>query len=126
MTMFVLLSGSLHRDPAAQQSNAGRQYVTALVRAGAPTETVWANVIAFDTAAQSQLLRLQAGDSVAIQGAAKISVFEKNGEHRASLDVTAAHVLALRQPKPAKAKQEKTADRDAARTAPEFDDAVPF
>jgi hypothetical protein len=57
--MFVLLSGSLHRDPAARQSNAGRQYVTALVRAGAPTETVWANVIAFDTAAQSQLLRLQ-------------------------------------------------------------------
>jgi hypothetical protein len=28
----------------------------------------------------------------------KVSVFEKNGEHRASLDVVAFQVLALRQP----------------------------
>lgn len=54
MTMFVLLSGSLHRDPAARQSKAGRQNVAALVKAGTSTEALWANVIAFDTAAQSQ------------------------------------------------------------------------
>jgi hypothetical protein len=29
--MLVLLSGFLHRDPAARQSKAGRQFVTALV-----------------------------------------------------------------------------------------------
>jgi single-stranded DNA-binding protein len=129
--VFVLVSGTLWRDPAARQSKAtGKQFVTALLKSGTPTDTQWWNVIAFDTTAQAELLRLQAGDAVAIQGTAKLGVFEKNGEHRASLDVTAAHVLALRQPKPVKAKQDATPrqadDREAAPIQPEFDDAVPF
>jgi single-stranded DNA-binding protein len=127
--MFVLITGSLWRDPAARQSKAGRQFVTALVRAGTQTDTQWCNVVAFDTRAQSELLRLQAGDAVSIQGTAKLGVFEKNGEHRASLDVTAANVLALRQPKPARSKDttpRQADDREAATTAPEFDDVMPF
>jgi hypothetical protein len=64
-----------------------------------------------------------AGDSVSVQGPARLGVFQdKAGEHRASLDVTAAHVLALRQP--AKAKQ--AAGSDAPPLAAEFDDAIPF
>lgn len=67
---------------------------------------------------------------VAILGTAKIGIFEKNGEHRASVEVVAAHVLALRQPKPTKPKQDATPrkadDREAPPIAPEFDDAVPF
>jgi hypothetical protein len=67
---------------------------------------------------------------VSVQGVGRLSVFEKNGEHRPSLEVVAAHVLALRQPKPTKAKQDamprKPTDRDAAPTAPEFDDALEF
>jgi hypothetical protein len=39
-----------------------------------------------------------AGEALAIQGAMKAGVYEKNGEHRASLNVAASHVLALRQP----------------------------
>lgn len=123
--MFVLISGSLWRDPTARQSKAGKQFVTALVKAGTPTEALWCNVVAFDQAAQAELLRLQATDTVSIQGTAKISVYEKAGEHRASIEVVAAHVLALRQPKPTRSRQD-TAPRDAAPTAPEFDDAVPF
>ena len=65
--MFVLITGSLWRDPTARQSKAGKRYVTTLVKAGTPQEALWANVIAFDTAAQSELLRLQAGDAVAVQ-----------------------------------------------------------
>jgi hypothetical protein len=56
------------------------------------------NAVAFDEAAQAELLRLTAGESLSVQGAMKVSVFEKNGEHRASLDVVAFQVLALRQP----------------------------
>jgi hypothetical protein len=56
------------------------------------------NAVAFDEAAQAGLLRLTAGESLSVQGAMKVSVFEKNGEHRASLDVVAFQVLALRQP----------------------------
>jgi hypothetical protein len=56
------------------------------------------NVIAFDEAVQSELLRLNAGDAVSIQCAGRIIIFEKNGEQRASLDVMASYVLAPRQP----------------------------
>jgi single-stranded DNA-binding protein len=129
--VFVLISGSLWRGPGTRQSKtSGKPFVTALLKAGTPTDALWCNVVAFDQAAQSELLRLQTGDALSVQGTGKISVFEKAGEHRASLDVTAAHVLALRQPKPAKAKQDTTSrkagDRETAPTQPEFDDAVPF
>jgi len=61
-------------------------------------------LICFDADAQDELMRLTAGDSLSVQGVARISVFQdKHGEHRASLDMTANRVLALRQPKPAKA-----------------------
>jgi hypothetical protein len=59
---------------------------------------LWVKALAFGEAAQAELLRLKSGDGLSVQGAVKVSVFEKNGEHRASLDVTASHVLALRQP----------------------------
>ena len=42
------------------------------------------------------------GDALTVQGTGKIGVYEKAGEHRASLEIVAAHVLALRQPKKAK------------------------
>jgi hypothetical protein len=57
------------------------------------------NAVAFDEG-QAELLRLTAGESLSVQGAMKVSVFEKSGEHRASLDVVAFEVLALRQLRP--------------------------
>jgi single-stranded DNA-binding protein len=108
--MFVLINGSLWRDPVARQSKGGKQFTTALLRAGTPTDAQWVNVVCFDQLAQSELLRLTAGDAVSVQGTGRISIFQdKNGEHRASLDVTANHVLALRQPKKAKRAPEKAA-----------------
>jgi hypothetical protein len=49
--MHVLISGQLHREPQARQSKAGKQFVTALLKSGTPTETTWCNVVAFDSAA---------------------------------------------------------------------------
>ncbi len=118
--MFVLISGALFRDPVARQSKAGKQFATALIKSGTPNEIQWVNVACFDALAQSELLRLKAGDSISIQGLARVSVFQdKAGEHRASIDVTANHVLALRQPKP-KSKQ------SAPSLAPDYDDILPF
>jgi hypothetical protein len=77
----------------------GKDFVTALMRSESPGETLWVNAVAFDEAAQGELMRLKAGESLSIQGAMKVSVYEKAGEHRASLDVVASHVLALRQPR---------------------------
>jgi hypothetical protein len=95
--LLALVTGSLCRDPVARRSKAtGKQFVTCLIKGGTPAEALWINAVAFDTAAQSELLRLAAGDSVSIQGPAKIGIFEKNGVHHPSLDVTASNVLALR------------------------------
>ncbi len=105
--MFVLISGALWRDPAVRLSKGGKQFVTALVKAGPQGEALWVNFVAFDEAVQAGLLRLKANDALSIQGTGKITIYEKNGEHRASLDVTASHVLPLRQPtKPRKVRQE--------------------
>jgi hypothetical protein len=60
--MFVLITSTLWRDPVARMAKCGKQFLTALVRDGMPTEALWANVVAFDQAAQSELLRLQAGE----------------------------------------------------------------
>jgi single-stranded DNA-binding protein len=121
--MFVLITGQLWRDPATRVSKTGAQYVTALLRAGTATEAQWANIVCFDAAAQSELLRLRVGDSVCVQGPAKLGVFQdKAGEHRVSLSVTANHVLALRQP----AKPKQAEGRQAPPLMPAFDDAVPF
>ena len=119
--MFVLISGALFRDPVARMSKANRQFVTALIKSGPPNDCQWCNVACFDALAQSELLRLKAGDSISVQGFARVSVFQdKAGIHRASIDVTANHVLALRQPKP-KSKRE-----NAPALAPDYDDILPF
>ncbi len=55
-------------------------------------------IAAFSDTAQTELLRLQDGDFFSAQGPLKAEVYEKDGEHRVSLDMVAHHVLALRQP----------------------------
>ena len=70
--LLTQVSETLWRDPAARQSKSGKQFTTALIKAGTQAETLWVNVVCFDTAAQSELLRLQAGDGVSVQGVAKL------------------------------------------------------
>ncbi len=115
----VLVAGSLWRDPVVRQSKAGKQFATALVKAGTQTETLWVNVAAFDQTAQSELLRLTAGDSISVQGTGKLGVFEKNGQHRATIEIVAAHVLALRQP------PKKPTPKERQSAPPDFDDQFP-
>jgi len=49
------------------------------------------HLVAFDEATQSRAFAVQGS----IQGAGKITIYEKNGEHRASLDITGSYVLTL-------------------------------
>jgi single-stranded DNA-binding protein len=122
--MFVLITGTLWKDPIARTSKAGKPFATAFVKAGTPADALFCNVVAFDKNAQAELLRLEEGDALSVQGPAKVGVFEKNGEHRASLEVIAAHVLALRQPpKPREAKPKPIAATPPGR--PDFDDEIP-
>jgi single-stranded DNA-binding protein len=76
----VLVTGTLHRDPVTRTAKTGKAFVTALMRSETQGETLWVNAVAFDEAAQTELLRLKAGEALTIQGAMKAGVYEKNGE----------------------------------------------
>ena len=58
-------------------------------------ESVLCSVIAFQASVAEALARLVAGDTVAVAGPAALSQWEKNGEHRAGLKVTATRVLSV-------------------------------
>jgi hypothetical protein len=102
--------------PDRQERRALRHGATALQnRAG--NRLGWASVIAFAEDARAELMRLRAEDPLTVQGEARLGTYTaKSGELRPSLEVTVAHVLALRQP--AKLKQPAR--------APAFGDLVPF
>lgn len=90
----VLIQGRLHAAPQERTSKTGKPFATAkMIAAGGDGESLFVNVIAFDAAAVAALLVLAAGDSVAVAGAATPRAYVKDGEPRASLDVTAQQVL---------------------------------
>ncbi len=96
--LSVLLEGTLTAAPSVRTSSRGTTYTTAQMRvAGEDGETVWCSVIAFHRDAAETLAALSSGDSVAVAGHAAISRWEKDGEHRAGLKVTATRVLTVYQ-----------------------------
>ena len=89
-----LIQGKLFAAPTERTSKAGKPFATAkLIASAGDGESLFVNVIAFDTAAVSALLALAAGDSVAVAGTATPRAYIKDGEPRASMDVTAQQVL---------------------------------
>ncbi|QXP90017.1 single-stranded DNA-binding protein [Methylococcus capsulatus] len=137
MSLFILAQGTLHKDPQSRTSASGKPFCTAQLRTEQDGVTTWCSLIAFDQTAQDELLRCHAGDAVAVQGRLKVTTYERGGEVRPSLDITASSVLPLK-PKP-RARQPRQARTDGrqydARQAfqrpdaaidPDFDDPVPF
>jgi hypothetical protein len=81
----------------------GAPFVTAQVRYRDGAVSGFASVIAFAEDARAELLRLREDDVITVQGEARLGTYTaKDGSARPSLEITAGHVLALRQPKPAK------------------------
>jgi single-stranded DNA-binding protein len=98
MTAFVLITGTLFRAAEQKTSQAGKRYVTATMKAAsvdASNSEFW-SVLAFSDTAQTELLRLGAGEKLSIQGSLKLTTFEANGETRISRTVFADAVLPLR------------------------------
>lgn len=90
----ALIQGRLHAAPQQRTSKTGKPFVTAkLIASAGDAEGVFVNVIAFDAAAVQALLALDAGDSVSLAGTATPHAYLKDGEARASLDVTAQQVM---------------------------------
>ena len=94
MSIDALITGRLHARPEERTSKAGKPFATAkLIAAAGDGERLFVNVIAFDAAVVSSLLALDAGDALALAGTATPRAYIKDGEPRASLDVTAQQVL---------------------------------
>ncbi len=90
------VEGTLIAAPVRRTSAKGSTVVTAQVRCHADDgESIFCSVIAFQAAVAEALAALAAGDTVAVTGAAAPSQWEKNGEHRVGLKVTATRVLSV-------------------------------
>ena len=79
MTIDALIAGKLHARPEARTSKNGKPFATAKMRAAAGDgDSLFVNVIAFEQAAVSALLALDAGDSIAIAYAGISGAFAGN------------------------------------------------
>lgn len=94
MSLSVLASGTLVRDPERRTSTAGRAYATALLRVPCEGEdAVLVSLIAFSSTSAEALLAHAKGDSLAVTGRAKLTSWAKDGEQRHGLSVTVEGVL---------------------------------
>lgn len=90
----ALIAGKINGTPQQKTGKNGHTYVTAKVRAQANDEQVFVNVIAFANTAQSALLALGDGETVALSGSLKPTAWtDKDGNARPSLDMVASAAL---------------------------------
>jgi single-stranded DNA-binding protein len=125
----VLVSGKLIKDPVIRTGQSGKPFTTALLRVDTgEEEQTLVSVIAFQEAAE-KLARLKAGDAVAIAGSAKLSSWEKDGETKHGLSVTASAVLSaydVKRRRGNEAPSDTTGKDKPATAAPDLDDPLPF
>ena len=93
--MDALVGGKLHAKPEARTGKNGNTFATAKVRAAAGDgESLFVNVIAFETHTVTALLALGAGDSIALAGSITPKVWtDREGQPRPALDMVAHQVL---------------------------------
>jgi single-stranded DNA-binding protein len=92
------LVGGRRSGGAQRTSKAGRPFVTATLKAKNGDDAQWWKVLAFSESIQADLLRLQDGDTISVQGEFKAELYDKDGEKRLSLSIVADNALALRRP----------------------------
>src|ERR1700730_15089691 len=96
MTVAVLVSGSLFKNPELKTSKSGKTYATASIRTASADNTAadfW-NLLVFSETVAAEVMRLSEGDKLAVQGSVKLQIY--NG--KISRTVFVDHVLALRAP----------------------------
>jgi hypothetical protein len=64
----ALISGALYKAPEQRTSKAGSKFVTASVRVKTGEAMQFVRIVAFSETVQAELLRLQGGDTLSIQG----------------------------------------------------------
>jgi single-stranded DNA-binding protein len=130
----ALISGTLFRNPEQRTAKTGRSFVAATLRVKDGEASLFVKIFAFSDHTKDELLRLQDGDALAVQGALRVETcLTASGATKVSLSVTADHVLALRQPpkkREAKASDNRTKEerQRATWTGPDDGpcDEIPF
>lgn len=98
MTIHAIATGTLFKPPEQRIFKTDKPFVTGTIRTKDGDSFQFMRFVAFSESAQAELLRLDDGDSLSIQGSLKAEIYEKDGEPRISLNIVASQVLALRQP----------------------------
>jgi hypothetical protein len=107
-------------------SKSGKPYVVTTVKLKNDDAFQFVRATAFSESVQAELLRLQDGDAVAVQGPLKAELYTAaDGMNKIALSMIADCVLALRQPP--KKREPKTKPASSAQE-PEraLDDSIPF
>jgi single-stranded DNA-binding protein len=135
MTAQVLVTGALFRQAEQRMSKAGKPFVTATLKAKDGDSAQWWKIVVFSERAGAELMRLDDGDAVSVQGALRVETYEREGATKLSLTCIADAALALRQPPRSREKREKDhppadtrsrQERCAGVPDHDLDDAVPF
>jgi single-stranded DNA-binding protein len=92
-----LVAGRLYGDAEQRIDKAGKPFTVAKVRAStADGETLFVNVIAFETSICAEIRALRDGDSLALTGSITPRVWtDKQGVTKPALDMVAQRLLAL-------------------------------
>jgi hypothetical protein len=128
MTVFVMASGALAKEPTQRTSKNGAVYLTASLRVTTGNETEWWNLLCFSESAQAEIKRLGVGEKLVCQGSLKTEIYRgADGEPKISRTIFVDAVLPLRPPPRERKPSNAVAKRDTA-SAPArapFDDGLP-
>ena len=112
----ALVTGTLYKKPEARTSRSGKNFVDGTIKIKNGEEMQFIRFAAFSETAKTELLRIDEGEQVAVQGALKAEIYRSaNGEPRVSLSIFADHVLPLRQLPQTKKAAAKAAESEDAR-----------
>ncbi len=97
MSIAVMLSGSISKQPETRQTSKGNPFAFTTVRVPSQEGDTYASVTAFDSALMDTLTQLKPGDPVTVVGAGKLSIYTPahGGDPRPSLSVTASRIVCL-------------------------------
>jgi single-stranded DNA-binding protein len=141
MSLASLAIGKIFGNPESRTSKNGNAFTKATLCIVTGNERQFVTLFAFSQTVRDELARLEEGDNISVQGPLKAEIYERDGQARVSLSMTADLILALRQPPkerkkrepaPAPAHSEKPApdrdrlDRHNDGGVDHFNDSIPF
>ena len=114
MSAVALISGTLFKAAEQRTSKNGNEFVTATLKSKEGDGASFWRLTAFNTDARAELMRLNAGDAVSVQGLMRAELYKpEGGEPRVSLSLVVDQALAAR-PKPRKPKSPQSAPLQSA------------